>query len=71
MASKNHVLVQPFFLLVLRFVQAVVGLVILGLTAYGVTEFAFDGDSLMLFTVWNAAPLSSPVIDKLPRPSLR
>ena len=68
MTSKDHVLVQPFFLLVLRFVQAVVGVVILGLTGYGVTKFAFDGDSLMLFTVRSLVAQSPSVTNKSPGP---
>jgi hypothetical protein len=49
--STAHVLPQPKFLLGIRIAQLVVGITVLGLAAYGVTDFSFDGDSLMLFTV--------------------
>jgi len=48
--STSHVLPLPKAVFGLRIAQLVLAVVILGLAAYGVTFFAFDGDSLMLFT---------------------
>lgn len=49
--SHSHILPLPKAVFGLRIAQLVIAIVILGLAAYGVTFFAFDGDSLMLFTV--------------------
>ncbi|RYO95171.1 hypothetical protein DL766_004200 [Monosporascus sp. MC13-8B] len=49
-AGKEHIPLYPRGFVALRIVQLVVGLVCLGLCAYGVTVLAFSGDSLMLFT---------------------
>jgi len=43
-------LATPKFLIFLRIAQFALAIILLGLTAYGVTFIAFDGDSLMLFT---------------------
>jgi len=48
--STSHILPLPKAVFGLRIAQLVIAIVILGLAAYGVTFFAFDGDSLMLFT---------------------
>jgi len=48
--SRDHILAAPLFTNGLRIAQLVVAIVILGLSAYGVTFFAFDGDDLNLFT---------------------
>jgi len=50
LATRDHLLAVPFFTHGLRIAQLVVAIIELGLTAYGVTFWAFDGDSLMLFT---------------------
>jgi len=49
--TRDHILRVPTFLLGLRVVQLVTAVAILGLAAFGVTYFAFDGDSLTLFSV--------------------
>jgi hypothetical protein len=49
--SHSHILPLPKAVFGLKIAQLIVAIVILGLAAYGVTFFAFDGDSLMLFTV--------------------
>jgi len=46
----EHMLDTPTFLLGLRAAQFLVGIIVLGLSGYGVSKFAFDGDSLTLFT---------------------
>ena len=51
MSTTSHVIDAPVFLHGFRIAQFVVALIILGLAAYGVTFWAFDGDSLILFTV--------------------
>jgi hypothetical protein len=51
MSSREHILAVPKAVLGLRIVQLIVAVVILGLAGYGITYYAFDGDSLMLFTV--------------------
>ncbi|RDW92541.1 hypothetical protein BP5796_01935 [Coleophoma crateriformis] len=48
--TKPHMLATPVFLWGFRLAQLVLALVVLGLSAYGITFLAFDGDSLMLFT---------------------
>lgn len=48
--SRDHILAAPLFTNGLRIAQLVVAIVILGLSAYGVTFFSFDGDDLTLFT---------------------
>ncbi|PSS10548.1 hypothetical protein M430DRAFT_60985 [Amorphotheca resinae ATCC 22711] len=60
--STAHVLPQPKFLLGIRIAQLVVGITVLGLAAYGVTDFSFDGDSLMLFTALATIIISSYVL---------
>lgn len=49
--STTHILPLPKAVFGLRIAQLVVAVVILGLSAYGVTFYAFDGASLSLFTV--------------------
>lgn len=49
--SREHVLQQPRFLLVLRFCQAIIAVAVLGLSAYEVSLYAWDGDTLLLFAV--------------------
>ncbi|KFZ18765.1 hypothetical protein V501_01012 [Pseudogymnoascus sp. VKM F-4519 (FW-2642)] len=56
--STSHVLPLPKAVLALKIVQLVVAVVVLGLAAYGVTFFAFDGDCLMLFILISFAPLA-------------
>ncbi|RDW80156.1 hypothetical protein BP6252_04794 [Coleophoma cylindrospora] len=48
--TKPYMLPTPVFLWGFRLAQLVLALVVLGLSAYGITFLAFDGDSLMLFT---------------------
>jgi len=50
MSTHSHILPLPKAVFVLKIVQLVIAVIILGLAAYGVTFVAFDGDSLMLFT---------------------
>ncbi len=50
-ASRDHILALPKAMLGLRILQLSVALGCLGLSAYGVTFYVFDGDCLMLFTV--------------------
>ncbi|TVY26126.1 hypothetical protein LHYA1_G003982 [Lachnellula hyalina] len=50
MSTTNHVLALPQAFLALRIAQLVVGIVILGLSAYIVTFIAFDSACLTLFT---------------------
>jgi hypothetical protein len=50
MSSREHILAVPKAVLGLRIVQLIVAVVILGLAGYGITYYAFDGDSLMLFS---------------------
>ncbi|KAN0102777.1 hypothetical protein V8E51_011090 [Hyaloscypha variabilis] len=50
MAGRDHLLVLPPFVLAFRILQLVTAVVILGLSAYGVTFLSFDGDDLTLFT---------------------
>lgn len=51
MSTTNHVLPVPQAFLALRLAQLVVGIVILGLSAYIVTFIAFNSACLTLFTV--------------------
>lgn len=50
-AGREHFPVYPKGFIAVRIVQLVLAVICLGLCAYGVTLFAFSGDSLMLFTV--------------------
>jgi hypothetical protein len=59
--SRDHVLkIAPTFLLVFRSLQLATAVIVLGLTAYGENYLSFDGDGLMLFTVY-IAPHSTPI----------
>jgi hypothetical protein len=49
--SKDHMLVLPKVVMVLRRLQLATAIAVLGLMAYGLTFLTFDGDQLMLFTV--------------------
>lgn len=49
--THDHVLPQPTWVLVLRAVQLVTAIIVLGLAAYGITYLSFDGDDMNLFTV--------------------
>jgi hypothetical protein len=57
MAGRDHLLVLPPFVLAFRILQLVTAVVILGLSAYGVTFLSFDGDDLTLFTARPLSPL--------------
>jgi len=48
---RDHVLALPQFILAFRILQLVTAIAILGLSAYGVTYYSFDGNDLTLFTV--------------------
>ena len=48
---RNHVLEIPLFVSIIRVFQFVLAIVILGLSAYGVSKYAYDGFGLTLFTV--------------------
>lgn len=50
MSSRDHILQVPAVVLGLRIVQLVTAIVILGLAAYGIEFWSFDGDDLSLFT---------------------
>jgi hypothetical protein len=63
MAGRDHVLALPSFVLAFRILQLVTALAILGLAAYGVTYWSFDGDDLTLFTV---QPLPLPSLTHPP-----
>ncbi|RYP80449.1 hypothetical protein DL769_002476 [Monosporascus sp. CRB-8-3] len=48
--GKEHIPLYPRGFVAARIIQLIIGLVCLGLCAFGVTVLAFAGDSLMLFT---------------------
>jgi hypothetical protein len=52
----DHVLPTSKPLIGLRATQLITAIIILGLAAYGVTNYSFDGNSLILFTVRFSAP---------------
>jgi ABC-type glycerol-3-phosphate transport system permease component len=58
MADKDHILVLPSFVFAFRILQLIVAVVILGLAAYGITYFSFDGNDLSLFTVCSSSLIS-------------
>jgi hypothetical protein len=49
--TGDHVLPTSKPVIGLRATQLVTAIIILGLAAYGVTNYAFDGNSLILFIV--------------------
>lgn len=51
--GREHFPLYPNNFIAIRIVQLVLALIILGLSGYGVTYFAFAGDSLTLFSVRN------------------
>jgi ABC-type glycerol-3-phosphate transport system permease component len=57
--TGDHVLPTSKPLIGLRAAQLVTAIIILGLAAYGVTNYAFDGNSLILFTVCSLVVLQA------------
>lgn len=57
MSDRSHVLELPKFMLALRAVQGGIALVVLGLSAYAVSQLAADGPDLAVFAV---SPLRKP-----------
>lgn len=51
--DRSHIPALPAFTFYLRYAQLVVAIVVLGLSAYVVTYFAYSGASLSLFTARN------------------
>lgn len=49
--GREHIPGHPRVFIAVRFIQLVLGLVVLALDAYGLYRLAFSGDSLMMFTV--------------------
>lgn len=50
-AGREHIPVYPDGFVAVRIVQLVVGVVILGLGAFGVSVLAFDGDNFIVAVV--------------------
>lgn len=68
MTTRDHILQVPAYVLYLRFVQAGFALIILALSAFGLSVSAFDGDSLMLYAVRTLAPRFLSSTDETPSP---
>lgn len=49
--TRDHILEPPKWVFYLRFAQVGVALLILALSAFGLSVAVFDGDSLMLYAV--------------------
>jgi hypothetical protein len=66
MSTTSHVLPLPIPVLALRAVQLAMAVVVLGLTAYGLSfNFVVDALALSLFTVCNCARMKDST-DNLP-----
>jgi hypothetical protein len=48
--TRHHIVPEPKFVLVFRFIQLVVAVIVLGLASYGLTFLVFDGIGITLFS---------------------
>jgi hypothetical protein len=51
MSGRDHVLELPKFIFIIRCVQAGIALVVLGLSAYAVSQLPVDGADLAVYAV--------------------
>lgn len=65
--TKNHVLVVPKAVFILRCFQLATAVAVMGLMAYGITFYSFDADNLMMFTV-RPLPLYLLLLTNISRP---
>ncbi|KIM95923.1 hypothetical protein OIDMADRAFT_170476 [Oidiodendron maius Zn] len=49
MTTRDHVLQLPRFILILRFVQIVLALAVLGISAYAISNYAVDAEALLIY----------------------
>lgn len=49
--SDDHIIKLPIWVWILKIIQAVIAVLVLGFSAYGVHWIAFDAYALALFTV--------------------
>ena len=65
MTTREHVLELPRFILILRFVQIVLALAVLGISAYAISNYAVDAEALLIYCVrvLNLRPL--PLTNKI------
>lgn len=57
-SGKEHIPIYPKGFIAVRIIQLIVGIICLGLSAFGIAYIAFAGDALTLFTV--CQPLGNP-----------
>jgi hypothetical protein len=64
MSTRDHVLELPRFILILRIVQIVLALGVLGIAAYAISNFNIDAEDLLLYCVRLSTPRPSSTNEK-------